>query len=97
MRTAREKAAASHVVIINHALLLSDLTAGGTVIPDYDVLIILCSDTGSDPGDIVDSKVDSTGDATCPTPAPAGEAPHFVPINPLQGRQGPFTVTVTRP
>ena len=40
LRTAREKAAASHVVIINHALLLSDLTAGGTVIPDYDVLII---------------------------------------------------------
>lgn len=72
---------------------------------DYDVLIILCSDTGSDTGDIVDSKVDSTvdntvdstGDAACPTPAPAGEAPHFVPINPLEGRQGPFTVTVTRP
>ncbi len=76
---------------------------------DYDVLIILCNDTGSDAdsdkGDIVDSKVDSpvdsrvvsTGDEACPTPAPAGEAPHFGPINPLEGRRGPITVTVTRP
>ncbi len=64
---------------------------------EYDVLIILCSDAGSDAGDIVDSTVVSTRDEACPTPAPAGEAPHFVPINPLQGRQGPFTVTVSRP
>ena len=72
---------------------------------DYDVLIILCndtgsdagSDTGSDTGDIVDNTVVSTGDEACPTPAPAGEAPHFIPINPLEGRQVPFTVTVTRP
>ena len=40
LRSARERAAASHVVIVNHALLLSDLTAGGGVIPDYDILII---------------------------------------------------------
>ena len=40
LRASREKAAASHLVIVNHALLLSDLTAGGTLIPDYDLLII---------------------------------------------------------
>ena len=40
LRAAREKAAASHLVIVNHALLLSDLTAGGSALPDYDVLIV---------------------------------------------------------
>ena len=40
LRSARERAAASHLVIINHALLLSNATVGGTLIPDYDVLII---------------------------------------------------------
>ena len=40
LRSAREKAAASHLVIVNHALLLSDLTAGGGLIPEHDVLII---------------------------------------------------------
>ena len=40
LRSAREKAAASHLVIVNHALLLSDLVAGGTLIPPYDLLII---------------------------------------------------------
>ena len=40
LRAAREKAAASHLVIVNHALLLSDLVAGGTLIPEHDVLII---------------------------------------------------------
>ena len=40
LRAARERAAASHLVIVNHALLLSDLMAGGSVIPDYDILII---------------------------------------------------------
>ncbi len=40
LRAAREKAAASHIVIVNHALLLSDLAMGGTVIPEYDVLIV---------------------------------------------------------
>ncbi len=40
LRSARDKAAASHLVIVNHALLLSDLATGGRLIPDYDVLII---------------------------------------------------------
>ena len=40
LRSARERAAASHLVIVNHALLLSDVTAGGALIPDYDILII---------------------------------------------------------
>ena len=40
LRSARDKAAASHLVIVNHALLMSDLTAGGTLIPDYDILIV---------------------------------------------------------
>ncbi|MCH8207417.1 MAG: hypothetical protein IH956_10515, partial [Chloroflexi bacterium] len=29
-----------HIVIVNHALLLSDLVAGGGLIPDHDVLIV---------------------------------------------------------
>ena len=40
LRSARERAAASHLVIVNHALLLSNATTGGTLIPPYDVLII---------------------------------------------------------
>ena len=40
LRAARDRAAAAHLIIVNHALLLSDLTSGGTVIPDYDLLII---------------------------------------------------------
>ena len=40
LRSARERAAASHLVIVNHALLLSNATVGRTLIPDYDVLII---------------------------------------------------------
>ena len=40
LRAAREKAAASHLVIVNHALLLSDLTSGGALIPEHDVLVI---------------------------------------------------------
>ena len=40
LRTARENAAASHLVIVNHALLLSDVMAGGTLIPECDILII---------------------------------------------------------
>lgn len=40
LRSARERAAASHLAIVNHALLLSNATVGGTLIPDYDVLII---------------------------------------------------------
>ncbi len=40
LRAARERAAASHIVVVNHALLLSDVTAGGALIPPYDVLIV---------------------------------------------------------
>ncbi len=40
LRAARDRAAASHVIVVNHALLLSDLVAGGGVIPEHDVLIV---------------------------------------------------------
>ena len=40
LRAARERAAASHLVIVNHALLMSDLSAGGTLIPEADILIV---------------------------------------------------------
>ena len=40
LRTARDRAAASHLVVVNHALLMSDLLAGRALIPDYDVLIV---------------------------------------------------------
>ena len=40
LRAAREKALASHIVVVNHALLMSDLASGGNAVPDYDVLII---------------------------------------------------------
>ncbi len=40
LRAARERAAAAHVVVVNHALLMSDITAGGTLIPPHDILII---------------------------------------------------------
>ncbi len=40
LRSARDRAAAAHIVVVNHALLLSDLAMGGSVIPDYDILII---------------------------------------------------------
>ena len=40
LRSAREQASAAHLVIVNHALLLSDITTEGSIIPDYDVLII---------------------------------------------------------
>ena len=40
LRSSRSRAEASHLVVVNHALLLTDLVAGGAVIPDYDVLII---------------------------------------------------------
>ena len=39
-RHAREQAGAAHVVVVNHALLLSDLVVGGSLIPDYDFLVI---------------------------------------------------------
>ncbi|MEX1253566.1 MAG: helicase C-terminal domain-containing protein [Dehalococcoidia bacterium] len=37
---ARKRAEAAHVLIVNHALLLSDVAVGGGVIPDYDHLVI---------------------------------------------------------
>jgi ATP-dependent DNA helicase DinG len=37
---ARQLAAASHLLIVNHALLLSDIAAGNRVLPEYDYLII---------------------------------------------------------
>ena len=40
LQAARSKAEASHVVVVNHSLLISDLVSGGSAIPDYDVLII---------------------------------------------------------
>ena len=40
LRAAREKANYAHLVIVNHALLLSDLAMGGGLIPDYDTIII---------------------------------------------------------
>ena len=40
LRTARARAEGSHIVVVNHALLLSDLATGGGVIPPYDHLIV---------------------------------------------------------
>ncbi len=40
LRASRERAAASNLIVVNHALLLSDVMSSGTLIPDYDVLIV---------------------------------------------------------
>jgi DNA polymerase-3 subunit epsilon/ATP-dependent DNA helicase DinG len=40
LRTARARADAAQVVVVNHALLLSDLMSGGSAIPPFDNLII---------------------------------------------------------
>ncbi len=40
LRKARNQANASNVVIINHALLMSDIAMGGGLLPDHDVLIV---------------------------------------------------------
>ena len=37
---ARKRAEAAHIVVANHALLLSDLAAGGRALPSYDHLIV---------------------------------------------------------
>lgn len=37
---ARQAAQSAHLVIVNHALLLSDVATGNRVLPDYDYLII---------------------------------------------------------
>lgn len=40
LRIARERAEQAHIVVVNHALLLSDLVHGGSLIPDYHYLVI---------------------------------------------------------
>ena len=40
VRSARERAEQAHIVVVNHALLLSDLARGGNLIPEYQHLII---------------------------------------------------------
>ncbi len=37
---ARRRAEAAHVLVVNHALLLSDVAVGGGVIPQYDHLVV---------------------------------------------------------
>ena len=37
---AHRQALSSHLLIVNHALLLADLAAGGQVLPEYDTLIV---------------------------------------------------------
>ncbi|MBI2873015.1 MAG: DNA polymerase III subunit epsilon [Chloroflexi bacterium] len=39
-RAARERAAAAHILVVNHALLLADLALGGVLLPSYDHLVI---------------------------------------------------------
>ena len=40
LRAARERAEAAHIVVVNHALLLSDLERGGGLLPAHDRLIV---------------------------------------------------------
>jgi DNA polymerase-3 subunit epsilon/ATP-dependent DNA helicase DinG len=40
LRSARERAEGAHVVVVNHALLLSDMARGGSLIPHYEHLIV---------------------------------------------------------
>ena len=40
LRAARERAEAAHVIVVNHALLVSDLIRGGGLIPEYDHLVV---------------------------------------------------------
>ena len=40
LQAARSDAEASHIVVVNHSLLLSDLVSGGNAIPEYDLLIV---------------------------------------------------------
>ena len=39
-RHARDTANAAHLLVVNHALLLSNMQVGGTVLPDFDYLIV---------------------------------------------------------
>jgi predicted DnaQ family exonuclease/DinG family helicase len=40
LQRARRRAEASHIVVVNHALLLSDIATGGHVLPEYRHLIV---------------------------------------------------------
>jgi len=40
LHRARRRAEASHVVIVNHALLLSDVRSGGNILPEYQHLVV---------------------------------------------------------
>ncbi len=40
LRSARERAEQAHLIVVNHALLLSDLAHGGSLIPEHQYLII---------------------------------------------------------
>ena len=40
LRASRERAEGAHLVVVNHALLLSDLAMGGGVLPGYQYLIV---------------------------------------------------------
>ena len=39
-RNARDEAASAHLLVVNHSLLLSNLQVGGSLLPDYDYLIV---------------------------------------------------------
>ena len=45
LKQARQTAFESNIVVVNHSLLISDIVSGGTLIPEYDLLII---DEGQD-------------------------------------------------
>ena len=40
LRHARDQAESAHLVVVNHALLMRDLSEGGSIIPSYDYLVI---------------------------------------------------------
>ncbi|MCE2462659.1 MAG: DEAD/DEAH box helicase family protein [Dehalococcoidia bacterium] len=40
LRTARDRAEGAHMVVVNHALLLSDLALGGGLLPEYHRLVV---------------------------------------------------------
>ena len=40
LRAARQRAEQAHVIVVNHALLMTDLAFGGGLIPEYDSVII---------------------------------------------------------
>ena len=40
LRSAREKARAAHLLVVNHALLLTDAATGATLLPEHDYLVV---------------------------------------------------------